>query len=333
MTMAAAPRSPLSPLRTWFDRIERSELPGAVKSIAKFARRLVRRGLMPVRRAVRALHPKMLKRNLLFPLRNFVLGGKPLRVEVADASYLLVPAGAVPLEMWSGFSFERHELEFILSVLKPGMTLIDVGANVGMFSVPGAKKVANGTVLAFEPSRWTHARLCENLKINGVTNVKALRYALGDHTGEVTLQLNARGKDGLNTIGRPAHPDSQIVSSEKVQLTTLDECLRQEGIRSAEVMKVDAEGAELFIFRGARDLLSRSDAPLILYESCLLTEGFDYHPVEQMWLLQKHGYELFLLDSQSGRISHAREGRAYDSNVIAVKPTHPAYQDITRRAS
>ena len=47
-----------------------------------------------------------------------------------------------------------------------------------------------------------------------------------------------------------------------------------------------------------------------------------------MWLLQKHGYSLFVLDSKEGRISRPSKGRAYDASIIAVKPSHPAYARV-----
>jgi len=117
-----------------------------------------------------------------------------------------------------------------------------------------------------------------------------------------------------------------------VQVTRLDDALRERGISRVDVIKIDTEGAELFVLRGAKRLLNARDAPVILYEGGFLSEGFDYHPVEKMWLLQKYGYSLFVLDSNSGRISVPQNGKAYDANVIAVKPNHPAFGGIKERA-
>jgi FkbM family methyltransferase len=275
----------------------------------------------------------MIKRNILYPIRNVILRDRPLVVNASGLSYVLAPEGAIPLEMWSGRYFERQELEFVLSVLEPGMTFVDVGANVGMFSIAAAKKVQEGRVLAFEPCGWTYERLIKNQGLNGVTNLQTIRTALGERTGEAILHVNVPGKDGLNTIGRPTHGDSEVVDAEKVPVVTLDEALQQCGIFRVDVMKMDVEGAELLVLLGARRLLSSPNAPLILYEGSFLSKGFDYHPVEEMWLLQKCGYSLFLLDSNSGRISIPPNGKAYDASVIAVKPSHPAYGRIKERAS
>jgi FkbM family methyltransferase len=235
--------------------------------------------------------------------------------------------------MWSGRYFERQELDFVLGMLQPGMTFVDVGANVGLFSIPAAKKVQNGVVFAFEPCGWTYQRLVGNVRLNGLANLRTVHSALGDRTGEAILQINAAGKDGLNTIGRPTHGDSEVVGKESVPIARLDDFLQQHSVSHVDVMKMDVEGAELFVFRGAAELLSKSDAPLCLYESSFLSKGFDYHPVESMWLLQKYGYSLFVLDSNSGRISIPLNGKAYDANLIAVKPCHPAYACVKERLS
>jgi len=275
----------------------------------------------------------MIKRNILYPIRNVVLRDRPLTVNAGGLSYVLAPEGAVPLEMWSGRYFEKQELEFVLSVLEPGMTFVDVGANVGIFSIAAAKKVQDGRVLAFEPCGWTYERLIKNQGLNGLTNLQTIHAALGERAAEAILHVNVPGKDGLNTIGRPTHVDSEVAGAEKVLVVTLDEALRQCGILRVDVMKMDVEGAELFVLLGAKQLLSRSNAPLILYEGGFLSKGFDYHPVESMWLLQKYGYSLFVLDSNSGRILVPPNGKAYNASVIAVKPSHPAYARVKERVS
>jgi FkbM family methyltransferase len=249
-------------------------------------------------------------------------------VQAGGLTYFLSPEGAIPREMWSRRYFEEHELDFIVGALQAGMTFIDIGANGGLFSIPAAKKVKHGKVYAFEPSAWTVELLAKNASLNDVSNLETVRSAVGDYTGEATLQINVAGKDGLNTIGKPVHEDSEIAGTEKVPITTLDDFLRQRSISHVDVMKVDVEGAELMVFRGASDLLSKPTAPLILYESHFLSRGFGYHPVETMWMLQGLGYSFFVIDSKTGRISIPAADRAYDAMVIAVKSSHPLYPAV-----
>jgi FkbM family methyltransferase len=267
-----------------------------------------------------------IKRNVIFPVRNALTGHKPLSVRAGGQQFFLVAEGAVAADTWSQSRFERHELDFILKILQPGMTFFDVGANVGLYSLAAAKKVVHGKVFSFEPCQWTYQRLLRNVELNGLQNVSVIRTALGEFSGQAVLQINAPGKDGLNTLGGPRHPDSEITGQESVPISTLDGFLAQENVSRVDVMKVDVEGAELSLFRGAKNLLEQPASPLILYESdAMLTSGFAYHPVETMWLLERHGYSFFVIDSRTGQISIPPSGRAYDAMVIAIKPTHPAY--------
>lgn len=323
-----------------FARIRNSIVKGdqrqGLREALAFASRFVRRAAGSVafrtRNALRFPTLKMIRRNVLFPIRNTLLSSKPLAVKAGGESFILAPEGSVPLEMWAGRYFEKYELEFILGLLQPGMTFFDIGANVGVFSIPAAKKLQNGRVFAFEPSRWTYQLLIKNTQLNELVNVCAVHSALGDSKGEAVLQVNVAGKDGLNTIGKPIHEDSEVVETETVPVTTLDDFLRQNSISHIDVMKIDTEGAELLIFRGAVELLAKPNAPLILYEGGFLSKGFGYHPVESMWLLQKHGYAFFVIDSNTGRISVPANGRAYDAMVVAVKPAHPAYAAVKELA-
>jgi FkbM family methyltransferase len=287
-------------------------------------------GLRAGRKMVRTLQALRLQRTLWMrrfglPLRNALLLNRPLTVSFEGIPVRLVPRGQIAAFFWTGRRFEIHEVAFILSVLEPEMIFFDVGANVGLFAVSAAKKIGEKGVFAFEPCSSTYGLLKQNLQLNRLARVHIAQVALGDSVGEGVLQINARGRDGLNTLGKATHPESKVVGQEDVRITTVDVFMREHNVSRVDVMKVDIEGAELMLFRGARNLLERPDAPLVLYESGLLTRGFGYHPVEILWFLESCGYAFFLLNSATGEISELKPDYHYDSMVIAVKPNHPAY--------
>jgi FkbM family methyltransferase len=264
-----------------------------------------------------------------FPLRNLVLGNRPVAVSIGDISVQMVPQGSTACDSWTGLRCEHHEVFFILSVLDPGMIFFDVGANAGLFAVSAARKIGGDRVFAFEPCSSTCEILKRNLHLNGVPDVHVAQLALGDAIGEALLQVNAPGKDGLNTLGRASHPDSRVVGQESVRITTLDTFMKQQAIPRIDAIKVDIEGAEMMFFRGARELLQRPDAPVILYEGFgFLTRGFGYHPVEILWLLESCGYDLFTLNSDTGEICELKPDYQYNSMVIAAKPGNAAYERL-----
>lgn len=294
------------------------------------AGRKIRRSLQMIKDPVQ--HKEWI-RQFGLPLRNAVLFNRPLTVTLDGVEIVLAPRGATAGDIWAGLRCERHEVSFILGVLEPGMIFFDVGANAGLFSLSAASKTGARNVFAFEPCSSTCKLLRQNLLLNKITDVNVAQEALGESAGAGVLQINGRGRDGLNTLGRPIHPASIVVGKEEVRITSVDLFLKEHNVPRVDVMKVDIEGAELMLFRGARNLLERADAPVILYEGMgFLTRGFGYHPVEILWLLESCGYELLLLDSDTGRISELGSDYQYDSMVIAVKPNHPAHQKIRRAA-
>jgi hypothetical protein len=106
--------------------------------------------------------------------------------------------------------------------------------------------------------------------------------------------------------------------------------IQQQSTSRADVLKVDAAGRELFVLRGAASLLARPDAPVVIYENAALAASFGYHPVETMWLLQRHGYRFFLVDA-SGRIAPLPGSSPRDTMIIAAKPSHPLYPSLAGR--
>ncbi len=266
-----------------------------------------------------------------FHVRNVIKGSSPVRVEVGGVAFCLVPEGSIAFHTWSGLRFEQHELEFILRVLQPGMTFFDIGANAGLFTLAAgkAREGTLGCIYAFEPCPATFAILKKNIHKNRLAGIHAQCMAISEYCGEASLYINAAMKDGLNSLEDPSHGDAEVIGTIPVHLTTLDAFLTERGIARVDVMKVDVEGAELLAFRGARSLLSRADAPLILYEGySWCTAGFQYHPVEIMWLLESFGYEIFVLDSVSGQARQRTPGESYDAMVVAVKPSHSRYAEV-----
>jgi FkbM family methyltransferase len=298
---------------------------------ARLGMRVARSIRFRVQNAVKPDRILRLKRSIAFPIRNTIRRNRPVSTSMGGVPYKLAVGSAVASEIWAGPYPETQELELILDALGPGMTFVDVGANVGLFSIPAARKVGQGRVLAFEPTPSTYAILLENLQLNQITNVQTLSLALADNSGNAVLNLNAEGKDGLNTLGHPTHPDSEVVSQQIVQVEILDDILRRNSVIHVDAMKIDVEGAELFVLRGAARLLADPYAPLIVVECSRLTSGFGYHQVEIIWLLQAHGYLTYFIDSKTGAVREATRCPAHDTNLIAIKPTHPFYSALRNR--
>jgi len=147
---------------------------------------------------------------------------------------------------------ERHLLDLLVETVKPGDVVYDIGANVGFYTVPLAKAVGpQGKVIAFEPERTSYNHLQENLKLNGVTNVRSYCKALGDRNGEAKLYLGKVGNLSL------LPPDTEGMSHEVVELVAGDGFRDAESLPLPRAVKIDVEGYEYAVLEGLRETLAQ----------------------------------------------------------------------------
>lgn len=107
---------------------------------------------------------------------------------IHGAKIKFYPKGQIASQIYGG-SFEKHQLLAFQRMIKPGMTIIDAGANIGLYSLIGSSLIGDsGKVLAFEPSKETFRRLQSNIKLNGFTNITPFNYALGEKSETLTLR-------------------------------------------------------------------------------------------------------------------------------------------------
>jgi len=163
-------------------------------------------------------------------------------------------------------SYEEETERFIRQNVKPGMTVLDIGANTGYMTILLADMVgAHGQVHSFEPMPANYELLRKNVQSNGLSQVHLHKFALSERKGEATLHIDP-GNDGGNTIGEVTGEDWNGHATVTVATETLDEFIAQAGIGDVGFIKIDVEGAESLVFAGAARLLSRPNAPVIVCE-------------------------------------------------------------------
>jgi len=202
-------------------------------------------------------------------LQRAVLGeatGIVLPVRMKDGSLMRLDLGS-PTErpsVWTG-RYEPALLDFLLDLVRPGWQVLDVGANVGFYAVALGRRLreTGGRLYAFEPVEANAKRLRENLALNGLAEtVRVFRLALGDRVGTVELRL----EDGAGTGNAVAFPPGESGRPDDVApLDTLDAVAERSGIAGCQLLKLDVEGYELAVLRGARRFLS-AHRPLVLAE-------------------------------------------------------------------
>jgi FkbM family methyltransferase len=184
--------------------------------------------------------------------------------------------------------YEPH-LAFVADCVRPGDTVVDIGANYGVYSLVLATRVGRtGRVIAFEPGREALLQLRENVALNHGLNVELVPLALSDHSGEQPLfHIGGPTTHSLSSFGGER--------TEVVRLTTLDTWEAGADLDRLDFIKVDVEGHEPQVFRGALTTLARY-RPFILFEvSTGAMRRAHVRSSDTYTPLRSVGYEFFTL--------------------------------------
>ena len=127
--------------------------------------------------------------------------------------------------------------------ISPGATVIDVGANIGCFTVLASRAVGpSGRVIAIEPDERTYAQLLKNIQMNRLSNVTPLQLALGETQGSVTLHAETAAL--FSSIFSSVNGRAIQGRQESVRMTTLSALMEEQAVETCEYLKLDCEGAE-----------------------------------------------------------------------------------------
>lgn len=214
--------------------------------------------------------------------------------------------------------YEPETLEFLLNHLCLGSSFVDVGANIGVFTVPVARQIGlEGQVLAIEPSHEIFRYLQENIRLNGISNVRLRECATFD--ADVSILPFYEAPPEHFGMGALAPQFSGL--SEPVEGMSLDHLLEEERITHVDLLKVDVEGFESYVFRGARQLLQGNNPPLIIFEFCDWAErrasGIQVGEAQQV--LQRWGFEIWRLSDFPKRKPPLRNVLTTGSEMLVVR--------------
>src|ERR1700730_1679427 len=188
----------------------------------------------------------------------------PIPLRLPFGAWWLAQRSALDHELMHG-SFEDAETRFVRRFLRTGMTVVDVGAHHGLYTLLASKGVGRrGKVIAFEPSPRERRRLLRHIRVNACSNVAVEACALGDEVGEANLFVVGGWLDSCNSLRPPAVKEE--TETIRVSVERLDHVMRKLGVDGVDLIKVDAEGAELSVLQGAGGLLRAASRPVILAE-------------------------------------------------------------------
>ncbi|MEJ7783918.1 MAG: FkbM family methyltransferase [Solirubrobacteraceae bacterium] len=183
----------------------------------------------------------------------------------------------------TGITHESSEIDAVCKLLDRSSVVVDVGANIGAFALP-VTRATEARIIAVEPVTSTFALLNDNVRRNRADEaVRPVQSALGETAGEAVVTT---GSQSANYV--LAAQSTARVGEELVPMTTLDMLL--DGEPRIDLIKVDVEGLELNVMRGAQETLE-NHAPAVLLEiESRWTERYGYKPEDIFALMAKAGY-------------------------------------------
>jgi FkbM family methyltransferase len=216
----------------------------------------------------------------------------------------------------SGGCWEPDTTKLVKSIIKEGMHVFDVGANIGYFTTLFSKLTGNnGVVFAFEPTVSYKRILEENIKINKLKNIQVYNFGLSNLEQELDINIDASSA----TIHQPF--ENEILSKETINLKTLDNFVFQSNIKKIDFIKVDIDGHEPFFLEGAIQSIQK-------FKSILLIEISHLHYLEagvNAWdfydKLKTFGFKIYsevdLLEISNKRDFLIKCGNfAYSTNIL-----------------
>jgi FkbM family methyltransferase len=252
-------------------------------------------------RAKKRLAPNLRLENLLLyvPAKKWLFDRlRQKEVTVHGFPFLLDPLDSLELSIFR--SYEPFETSLLSAEIRPGMTIVDVGANIGYYTLLFSKLTGDsGRVYAFEPEPQNFALLQQNLSRNQRTNVVALNRAASDRAGESFLYLSTEN-----------HGDHQAYPSDdgrrKVRMTTtrVDACVTG----PVDLVKMDVQGFESHAFNGMEAIIAASPSLTIFTEfwpEGLRRAGSD--AADFLRRLRSFDLEIFFINEYANRLEPAAD--------------------------
>lgn len=239
-------------------------------------------------------------------------------VQCDEGSFmLLVNDTIISKSLYFDGVWENHTLN-IAKLLLQGVAnpwVLDIGANLGAFTVPIAKYIApqNGVLTAFEPQRVVYYQLCGNIFLNRLDNCYAYNFALGETETEMDIpeldfnRANNIGAFSMKEEYRKRHVDMNLSQRQhRIKQIKLDNLTPPVDSLQLSIIKIDVEGWELFVLKNGQNFLAQHGYPPILFEAWH-TEFSEEREALLTFLLQ--------LDYQITRLG--------DMDYLAQHPTFP----------
>ena len=256
-------------------------------------------------------------------IRKRVSSNDPIRTKLFGCIFVLNLSDYTQRKAWLR-AFESEEIKFLQKWLRPGDVAVDVGANVGLLTIPMAKAVGEkGQVFAFEPIEENVRSLQCNLDVNDLRNVVLTNCAVGSFDGNIRLSDEHHSSDQSSGF---FHRATDSETGVEVKQIRLDHHFKNtfQTVKEIRIMKIDVEGMEIDVLDGLGDLFDCKKISAVMFETFVTAGGLAEPSAKVIEKISEAGYSIRSV-SRSGKlkktaldVSNLRSRRPTAVNLVAV---------------
>lgn len=204
-----------------------------------------------------------------------------------------------PFEIMNFNKYEGSDADLMYSLIKDGDTIFDIGANIGWYSLNISNKYPNVKIYSFEPIPETFQQLSYNIKLNGNSNIQNFNFGFSDQ--EKIIEFFVSEYTSVSSSAQNLTEENHVKLVE-CKVVLLDDFTSKRSLH-IDFIKVDVEGAELLVFKGAQETIKR-DSPIIFTEMLRKWSAkFNYHPNDIITFFKNLNYKCYT----GITINHLRE--------------------------
>ena len=250
-------------------------------------------------------------RNFPFPQRGLKyflkaaswlgIANRAYKKRLHDNFYMLLnPTEHIQQQLfWYGY-YEKELGDLLTKIVKPGDVFLDLGANIGYFSLLVATNSPSVKVISFEPVAGLFQKMNDNVCLNNIKNILTINAAVGETSEEKELFISGPDNLGMSSFH---HPENYTGRKERVKVVALDDWFKTCGLSKIDIIKLDIEGSELAALKGMKELLEKQKPILLVEVNPETLSMFNLKPSDLYDYLKQLNFEGFLILGD-GRLEH-----------------------------
>ena len=215
---------------------------------------------------------------------------------------------------WYGY-YEKELGELLKKIVSPGDVFLDLGANIGYFSLLVASNSPSTKIISFEPVKDLFQNMNDNISLNNIKNISTINAAVGEINGEKELFVSASDNLGMSSFRQPENYSGK---KEKIKVVTIDDWYKTSGLSKIDIIKLDIEGSELAALKGMKEVLQTQKPVLIVEINPETLSMFNLQPSDIYVYLNQFNFEGFLI-SGNDRLEHLDKNKINQTiNVLFI---------------